>query len=103
METNTIIIARDHTQGMFYSKRFKDGKEAIQYGEQISRQYKGYVVTYIEEKKTGHRWDIDVFEYAKEDTIFSTLVVNSKKSAKLVAENLREYDDGLRIYICKIY
>lgn len=27
----------------------------------------------------------------------------SKKSAKLVAENLKEYDDTLRIYICKIY
>lgn len=103
METNTIIIARDYTQGMFYSKRFKDGKEAIKYGEQTARQYKGYVITYIEEKKTGHRWDIDVFEYTKEDTIFSTLAVSSKKSAKLVVENLKEYDDGLRTYICKIY
>lgn len=103
METITTIIARSYIQGQFYSKKFKNGKEAIKHGEQISRQYKGYVVTYIEEKKTGHRWDIDVFEYTKEDTIFSTLVVNSKKSAKLVAENLKEYDDGLRVYICKIY
>lgn len=103
METNTIIVARDFTEGQFYSKKFKDGKEAIKHGEQITRQYKGCVITYLEEKKTGHRWDIDVFEYTKEDTIFSTLVVSSKKSAKLVAENLREYDDGLRLYICKIY
>lgn len=103
METNTIIIAKDYLQGKFFSKRFKNGKEAIKHGEQIARQYKGYVVTYLEEKKVNHRWDIDVFEYTKEDTIYSTLVVSSKKSAKLVAENLKEYDDTLRIYICKIY
>ena len=103
METNTIIIAKDYLQGLFYSKKFKNGKEAIKHGEQIARQYKGYVVTYVEEKKANHRWDIDVFEYTKEDTICSTLIVNSKKNAKLVTENLKEYDDSLRVYICKIY
>lgn len=103
METNTIIIAKDYLQGLFYSKKFKNGKEAIKYGEQIARQYKGYVVTYVEEKKANHRWDIDVFEYTKEDTICSTLIVNSKKNAKLVTENLKEYDNSLRVYICKIY
>lgn len=103
METNTIIIAKDYLQGKFYLKKFKDGKEAIKYGEQIARQYKGYVITYIEEKKSGHRWDIDIFEYTKEDTIFSTLIVGSKKSAKLAVENIKEYDDTLRIYTCKIY
>ena len=103
METNTIIIAKDYLQGLFYFKKFKNGKEAIKYGEQTVRQFKGYVITYIEEKKTGHRWEIDVFEHTKKDTICSTLIVDSKKSAKLVAENLKEYDDTLRIYINKIY
>lgn len=103
MEKNIIVIAKDNTKDVFYSKRFKDEKEAVKYGEQTVRQYKGYVIDYIEEKKTGHRWDIDVFEYTKEGTILSTLVVSSKKSAKLVVESLKEYDDGLRIHTCKIY
>lgn len=103
MKTNTIVIAKDYLQGKFYLKRFKDGKEAIKYGEQIARQYKGCVITYIEERKNGHRWDIDIFEYANEDTILSTLIMGSKKNAKLVVENIKEYDDTLRIYTCKIY
>lgn len=103
MKTNIIILAKDNLQGLFYLKKFKNEKEAVKYGKQITRQYKGYVITYAEEKKTSHRWGIDVFEHIKEDTICSTLVVNSKKSAKLVAESLKEYDDTLRIYINKIY
>lgn len=103
METNLVMLAKDNLQELFYLKKFKNVEEAIKYGEQITRQYKGYVITYIEEKKTSHRWNIDVFEHIKEDTICSTLIVNSKKSAKLVAERLKEYDDTLRIYINKIY
>lgn len=103
METNIFILAKDNLQDLFYLKKFKNEKEAIKHGEQIARQYKGYVINYIEEKKTGHRWSIDVFEHTKKGTIYSTLIVNSKKSAKLVAESLREYDDTLKIYINRIY
>lgn len=103
METNTIIIAEDYIQGLFYSKKFKNGKEAIKHGEQIARQYIGEVITYLEEKNTGHRWEVDVIDNAREDLNISTLVVNSKKNAKLAAKALREYDDTLRIYINKKY
>ena len=103
MGTNIAILAKDNLQDLFYLKKFKNVEEAIKHGEQITRQYKGYVITYAEEKKANHRWEIDVFEHIKEDTICSNLIVNSKKSAKLIAERLKEYDDTLRIYINKIY
>ena len=103
METRTIIIARSYSQELFYSKKFKNEKEAIEHGERITHQYKGCVITYLKEKKTGHRWEIDVIEQIKSGINISTLIVNSKKSAKLVARELKEYDDSLKINICKIY
>lgn len=103
MEKKTIIIARSYSQELFYLKKFKSEKEAINHGERITHQYKGCVIAYLKEKRTGHRWDIDVFENIKGGINISTLNVNSKKSAKLVAKNLKEYDDTLRTYINKIY
>lgn len=99
MKTRIIIIARSYSQELFYSKKFKNEREAINHGERIVHQNKGCVITYLVESNTGHRWEIDV----KEGLNISTLVVNSKKSAILVAKNLKEYDDTLRLNINKIY
>lgn len=103
METKTIIIARSYSQELFYSKKFKNEKEAIEHGERITYQYKGCVITYLKEKKTGHRWEIDVIEQVRSGMNVSTLIVNSKKSAKLAAKALKEYDDTLKVNIYKIY
>lgn len=103
METKTIIIARSYSQELFYSKKFKNEKEAICHGERITHQYKGCVITYLKEKRSGHRWTVDVYEQDKGGLNISTLTVNSKKSAILAAKNLKEYDDTLKIYINKIY
>lgn len=103
METKIIIIARSYSQELFYSKKFKNEKEAINHGERITHQYKGRVITYLKEKRNGHRWEIDVIEQIKGGINISTLAVNSKKSAKLVAKNLKEYDDTLKTSINKIY
>lgn len=103
METKTIIIAKSYNQELFYSKKFKNEKEAICHGERITHQYKGCVITYLKEKRSGHRWTVDVYEQVKGVLNISTIVVNSKKSAILAAKNLKEYDDTLKIYINKIY
>ena len=103
METRTIIIARSYSQELFYSKKFKNEKEAISYGERVTHQYKARVITYFKEKRTGHRWEIEVVEVSKGGVNISNLIVNSKKNAKLVAKNLKEYDDTLKTYINKIY
>ena len=103
METTTIIIARSYSQELFYSKKFKNEKEAIEHGERITHQYKGCVITYLKEKKNGHRWEIDVIEQVRSGMNVSTLIVNSKKSAKLAAKELKEYDDSLKVNIYKIY
>ena len=103
METKTIIIARSYSQELFYSKKFKNEKEAISHGERITHQYKGCVITYLKENSTGHRWEIDIIELIKDGINISTLIVNSKKNAKLVAKSLKEYDDTLKIQIYKKY
>lgn len=103
MKTKTIIIARNYSQELFYSTKFKNEKEAINHGERIVHQNKGCVITYLNEKRTGHRWEIDIAEHIKSGINISTLIVNSKKSAKLVAKSLKEYDDTLRTSITKIY
>lgn len=99
MKTRIIIIARDYSQELFYSKKFKNEKEAINHGERITHQNKGCVITYLVEVNTGHRWEVDV----KEDLNIFTLIVNSKKSAILVAKALKEYDDTLKVNIYKNY
>lgn len=103
METKITIIARSYSQELFYLKKFKNEKEAINHEEQIVHQDKGCVITYFEEESSGHRWEVNVIENVKEGLNISTLVVNSKKNAKLVVEALKEYDDTLKIRYCKIY
>ena len=103
MKTRIIIVARNYSQELFYSKKFENEKEAIIHGERIAHQNKGCVITYLEEKRNGHRWEIDVIEQIKGGINISTLTVNSKKSAKLVTKNLKEYDDTLKTSINKIY
>lgn len=103
METTVIVIARSYSQELFYSKKFKNEKEAINHGERITRQYKGCVITYLKEKRTGHRWDVDVIEHNNEGMNISTIKVNSKKNAILAAKSLKEYDDTLKLNTCKIY
>lgn len=103
METKTIIIARSYSQELFYSKKFKNEKEAIAHGERITHQFKGCVITYLKEKKTGHRWDIDIIECNVEGMNVSTISVHSKKSATLVVKSLKEYDDTLKLNTYKIY
>lgn len=103
MKTRIIIIARSYSQELFYLKKFKNEKEAINYGERIVHQNKGDVITYLEEKSTGHRWGVDVIENVKEGLNISTFIVNSKKNAKLVAKALKEYDDTLKTNIYKNY
>ena len=65
MKTRIIIIARNYSQELFYSKKFENEKEAINHGERIAHQNKGCVITYLEEKRNGHRWEIDVIEQIK--------------------------------------
>lgn len=103
METKIVIIARNYSKNLFYSKKFKNEKEAINHGQQIVHQNKGCVITYLEEEKTGHRWEVDVIEYVKEGLNISTLVLNSKRNAKLVVEALKEYDDTLKSRYLKVY
>lgn len=103
METRTIIIAKNYSQALFYSKKFKNEKDAIGHGERITHTGKGHVITYLKEKKTGHRWDIDVIEEVYSKINISTLTVNSKKSAILAIREIKEYDDTLKVKLTKIY
>lgn len=103
METKTAIIARSYSQELFYLKKFKNEKEAINHGQRIAYQNKGCVIEYLEEESSGHRWEVSVIEQIKGGMNISTLVVNSKKNAKLVVEALKEYDDTLKIKYYKIY
>lgn len=103
METKSIIIARSYSLEQFYSKKFKSKEESIRYGQQVVFQERGCVITYLREKRSGHRWDVDVTEQLKYGMNISTIVVNSKKNAILAAKSLKEYDDTLKISITKIY
>jgi hypothetical protein len=102
METRTILIAKNYNPEHFYSRMFLKESEAINHGERIFHQDKGDVITYIKEKKNNHRWDIEIIDDNR-GIIYSTVTVNSKKSAKLAAKALREYDESLKIEITKIY
>lgn len=103
METINIVIARNYDQELFYLKKFKNKYEAIAHGERITFQYKGCVIAYIKEKKTGHRWEVDIVESNNEGINISTIVVYSKKSAKLAAKKIEEYDNTIKTRISKIY
>lgn len=99
----TILIAKSYDQGLFYSKKFKNETEAISYGEKINSQRKSDIITYIKEKYSNHRWDVDIIDFNSDKTLVSLIIVNSRKNARLIAKILKEYDDTLKIKINKIY
>lgn len=102
MKTRTILIAKNYNPEHFYSRMFIRESDAIIHGERIVHQDKGDVITYIRETDNHHRWDIEIVDDNR-GIIFSTVTVNSKKSAKFAAKALREYDESLKIEITKIY
>lgn len=97
----TILIAKSYDQGLFYSKKFKNEAEAISYGEKTRRR--SDIITYIKEKHSNHRWDVDIIDLNNETNKLSLIIVNSRKNARLIAKILKEYDDTLKIKINKIY
>lgn len=102
MKTKTILIAKNYNPEHFYSRMFIRELDAINHGQRISYQGKGDVIAYIREKNNHHRWDIEIVDDNK-GIIFSTISVNSKKSAKFATKALKEYNESLKIEITKIY
>lgn len=98
-----VLIARSYDQGLFYSKRFKTEEDAALYGQIISSQRKGTVITYVEEKNSGHCWDIAVIDSSNGEKKISYLLTNSRKNARSIARDLEKYDNTLKIKIYKIY
>lgn len=102
MNTPFILIAKNYSQELYFSKNFKNEKDCLNFGEGFSRKNKGDIITYLKKKGGRHRWDIDIID-DNEGIKHSCIIVNSKKNAIFAKKKLIEYDNNLKIEITKIY
>lgn len=102
MKTSFILIAKSYSREPYFSKKFKNEKDCLNFGEGFCRSNKGDIITYLKEKNRGHRWDIDIID-DNDGIIHSCIFTNSKKNAIFAKKKLMEYDESLKIEITKIY
>lgn len=98
-----VLIAKSHNQGLFYSKRFENEKDTVVFEQIINSQRRGSVITYVKENNSRHRWDVDVIDFNDGEKKASCLITNSRRNARLIAKDLKKYDNTLKIKINKIY
>ena len=102
MKTSFILIAKSYSRELYFSKNFKNERDCLNFGEGFSRGNKGDIITYLEKKGGGHRWDIDIID-DNEGIKHSCIITDSKKNATFAKKKLMEYDDSLKIEITKVY
>lgn len=102
MNTSFILIAKNYSQEVYFSKNFKNEADCLSFGENFCRRDKGDIITYLKKKGGRHRWDIDIID-DNEGVKHSCIIVDSKKNAIFAKKKLMKYDDSLKIEITQIY
>lgn len=104
MGTKFKLLTWNIEEEVVFSRDFRNENEAIQTAEALSRRNTcpHEVVSIIRTKKTGHRWELAVWNIDKPQKMEYVLFY-SKKDAIFARKKLKEYDDTLKTNLIKIY
>ena len=83
-------------------KTSDNSRDMVSRSEMILHKNIGDVITYVIEKKSGHRYLLDI-KNADHPKLNTNIKLCCKRSAIFVKRNLEEYDDTLKIDIIKLY
>lgn len=104
MKTKFKLMTWNIEEECIFSKDFKNEDEAVQMAQALGnrRVCPHHVIQIFKFKKTGHKWELVVWETDKPQ-IMGYVSFYSKKDAIFASKLIKEYDETLKINITKIY
>lgn len=104
METRFKLITWNIEEECIFSREFKSENRAIETAQALGnrRNDPHDVIVILRTKKTGHRWDLTVWDIDKPQKI-RDISFYSKKDAIFAIKDIKEYDDTLKVNLIKIY
>lgn len=87
-----------------FSREFRSENEAIEVAQALRnrRVHPHNVITILRTKKTGHRWNLNVWDIEKPQKM-EQIPFYSKKDAIFAIRSIKEYDDSLKVNLIKNY
>lgn len=104
METRFKLLTWNIEDECIFSREFEKENEAIQTAQALGNRKTcpHDVINILRTKKTGHRWDLEVWITEKPQKV-EYIPFYSKKDAIFAIKNIKEYDDTLKTNLTKIY
>lgn len=104
MEIKFKLLTWDIEADRISSQDFEKENDVIQTAQALSnrRTCPHDIISILKTKKTGHRWDLAIWDTDKIQNI-EYISFYSKKDAKFAIKKIREYDDTLKIKLIKLY
>lgn len=104
METRFKLLTWNIEEECIFSRNFKNYFEAIQASQTLAlRQNSPHDVLHIfKVKKTGHKWDVAVWDIDKPQKL-EYVSFYSKKDAIFAIKIIKEYDSTLKVNLIKCY
>lgn len=104
METRFKLITWNIEEECIFSREFKSENDAIQTAQALGnrRTCPHNVIKILKTKKTGHRWELAVWDIDKPQKV-EYISFYSKKDATFAMKNILIFFDTLKVELVKIY
>lgn len=104
MKTKFKLLTWNIDEECIFSREFKNENEAIEVAQALKNRRVHYhnVIGILRTKKTGHRWNLDVWNIRNPQKI-KHIPFYSKKDAIFAIRGIKEYDEKLKVNLTKIY
>lgn len=104
MKTRFKLITWNIDEECIFSKEYKYENEAIEAAQALGNRkaHPHNVIGILKTKKTGHRWNLEVWDIEKPKKI-EYIPFYSKDDAIFAIIGIKEYDDTLKVNLIKNY
>lgn len=104
MKTKFKLITWNIDEKCIFSREFRSENEAIEVAQALRnrRVHPHNVIGILRTKKTGHRWNLNIWDIEKPQKM-EQIPFYSKKDAIFAIRGIKEYDDTLKVNLIKTY
>ena len=104
MKTKFKLLTWNIDEECIFSREFKSENKAIEVAQALGnrRVHPHNVIEILRTKKTGHRWNLNVWDIEKPQKM-EQISFYSKKDAIFAIKGIKEYNDTLKVNLTKIY
>ena len=104
MKTKFKLLTWNIDEECIFSREFKCENEAIEVAQALRnrRVHHHNVIGILRTKKTGHRWNLNVWNIRNPQKI-EQIPFYSKKDAIFAIRGIKEYDEKLKVKLIKNY